>query len=274
MLPNFICIGTYRAGTTWLNSVLSEHSEIFVPSEKELMFFSRYYDRGIDWYRKFFRNAGDSRIIAEICPTYLSHPAAPGLIKRHIPDVKLFACLRNPVDQVYSHYNLGVTRGRYTKPLASLINDRSFPALIHAFHAKYIKGYLEHFDKSQMLILLYDDLVNDPKGFLKSIYHFLNVREYYPKFLNERVNYSRIPRLACLDVLIAKVGTMLRDYNLLGLKMTLNKLRISDKLKRINSNRITTQPMDSGLRVHLNRLFETDKQQLELLIGRDLSGWL
>lgn len=54
MLPNFICIGAYRAGTTWFHSVLSKHPEVFVPSEKELMFFSKYYDRGIDWYQQFF----------------------------------------------------------------------------------------------------------------------------------------------------------------------------------------------------------------------------
>ena len=42
-LPNFICIGAQRAGTTWLHDCLNEHPEVYVPEKKELHFFNSNY---------------------------------------------------------------------------------------------------------------------------------------------------------------------------------------------------------------------------------------
>lgn len=203
----------------------------------------------------------------------LSHPDTPQRIKTHIPDVRLFACLRNPADQVYSQYNLGRVRGKYTKPFDSLVRDENFASLKHVFHAKHINNYLKYFDRSKLLILLYDDMVSDPQGFLKNVYTFLNVNDYYPEFPNRRVNYSREPRSAFLDRFIAGVGTALRESNLLRLKIALNRVGISNKLKEINSRRTTPKPLDPKVREYLNSLYGEDKKRLEILIDRDLSIW-
>ena len=40
-LPDFLCIGAQKAGTSWLNSVLLEHPQIFMPPINELHFFDR-----------------------------------------------------------------------------------------------------------------------------------------------------------------------------------------------------------------------------------------
>jgi len=143
MLPNFICIGTYRAGTTWLHWVLSQHPEVFVPAEKEIMFFSRYYDKGVDWYERFYEHASSEKITAGICPTYLSHPKAAERIFQHLPEVKLFVCLRDPAEQVYSHYKLGYSRGHYNQPFERIVRDDSFSALRHAFYGKHLKIYIK-----------------------------------------------------------------------------------------------------------------------------------
>ena len=273
MLPNFICIGAFRAGTTWLYSVLSRHPQVFTPPEKELLFFSRYYDRGINWYKKFFEDGTDKKIRAEICPAYLSCPEAPQRISKHIPGVKLMACLRNPADQVYSHYNLGLVRGRFTKPFSSLVKDNSFVALQHALYAKHVNNYLRHFDKSQLLVLLYDDLLRDPKGLLKRIYRYLGIDDYCPDFLNKRVNYSREPVLAPLDKFMADIGWILRNRDLMRFKMALNRLGVCNKLKQLNSRRAAIRPMDSKVRQHLNRVFAEDKKALGLMLDTDLSAW-
>jgi len=39
--PDFLGIGAPRAATTWLNSCLSQHSQIYMPPFKELRYFSR-----------------------------------------------------------------------------------------------------------------------------------------------------------------------------------------------------------------------------------------
>ena len=54
MLPDFIAVGTYRAGTTWLHHILQQHEEVCVSEEKEIMYYSHHYQKGVDWYKSFF----------------------------------------------------------------------------------------------------------------------------------------------------------------------------------------------------------------------------
>ena len=37
---NFLCIGTQKAGTTWLHEVLKQHPDIFLPKKKEIHYFN------------------------------------------------------------------------------------------------------------------------------------------------------------------------------------------------------------------------------------------
>ena len=43
-LPDFLCIGAQKAGTSWLNNVLLEHPQVFMPPINELHFFDRVGD--------------------------------------------------------------------------------------------------------------------------------------------------------------------------------------------------------------------------------------
>ena len=54
-LPNFLVIGAMRCGTTLLDQLLRKNSDIYLPQKrKEVHFFDRYYERGIEWYESFF----------------------------------------------------------------------------------------------------------------------------------------------------------------------------------------------------------------------------
>ena len=71
-LPNFLHIGPGKSGSSWLHETLTLHPEVYLSEAKDLYFFSRYYDRGLDWYRKQFRPARPShRVVGEVCPDYL-----------------------------------------------------------------------------------------------------------------------------------------------------------------------------------------------------------
>ena len=56
-LPNFLHLGPGKSGSSWLHETLALHPEVYLSEAKDLYFFSRYYDRGVDWYRKQFRPA-------------------------------------------------------------------------------------------------------------------------------------------------------------------------------------------------------------------------
>lgn len=103
--PNLLCIGAAKAGTTWLANVFSAHPEVFVPPQKELnaLHYADLKDR-LDEYAAYFATAGAARVRGDFSVRYLSSPRAPEAAQRYVPDATVLAVLRNPVDQVQSHY--------------------------------------------------------------------------------------------------------------------------------------------------------------------------
>jgi len=106
-LPNFICLGAAKSGTTTLHDILRQHPEIYVPAFKEPHFFDipENYKNGIDWYQKnYFKNA-NKKVIAEFTPSYFFDKEVPERIFNNLgPEVKFVVLLRHPVDRAYSHY--------------------------------------------------------------------------------------------------------------------------------------------------------------------------
>ena len=106
-LPNFMCIGAAKSGTTTLYDILKQHPEIFTPAFKEPHFFDipENYNNGIEWYEKnYFRNI-NKKIIADFTPSYFFEKQAPERIFNDLgKDMKFVILLRHPVDRAYSHY--------------------------------------------------------------------------------------------------------------------------------------------------------------------------
>ncbi|MBE2169944.1 MULTISPECIES: sulfotransferase [unclassified Cobetia] len=46
MLPNFLCIGSQKAGTSWLYDMLKQHPDIWLPDIKEVHYFDYYFGEG------------------------------------------------------------------------------------------------------------------------------------------------------------------------------------------------------------------------------------
>ena len=106
-LPNFICLGAAKSGTTTLHDILRQHPEIYVPAFKEPHFFDipENYENGIDWYQKnYFKNA-NKKVIAEFTPSYFFDKEVQERIFNNLgSEVKFVVLLRHPVDRAYSHY--------------------------------------------------------------------------------------------------------------------------------------------------------------------------
>lgn len=121
-LPNFLIIGAQKGGTTALYAYLRWHPAVLGPSWKEVSYFDRHYRRGERWYRGHFpnalrvaraeRRAGSAPRVGEASPSYLFHPLAPERVRALVPDVRLIAVLRDPVERAFSHYNHEVALGR------------------------------------------------------------------------------------------------------------------------------------------------------------------
>ena len=129
VLPDFIVIGAAKSGTTSLYGALIDHPFVLpctttdphFQNTKEVHFFDYGFQRGLDWYRSHFplesvrreleAEHGRPFLTGEASPSYISSYWAPGRIRKILPDVKLLAVLRNPVDRAYSQFQMSRRQG-------------------------------------------------------------------------------------------------------------------------------------------------------------------
>jgi hypothetical protein len=166
-LPNFLHLGPGKAGSTWLHETLLRHPEVFLSEAKDLYFFSRYYDRGVDWYEQQFDRATAAHVVVgEISPDYLGSPEAPKRIAATLgPEVQLMVTLREPAERAFSAYlyarKHGLARATFRDTLDAV------PLMLEeGRYATLLRRYREHFDADAIFITMFDDLRADPQAFL------------------------------------------------------------------------------------------------------------
>ncbi len=124
--PNFFVIGAARSGTTSLYHYLKQHPQIYISPVKEPRFFAfkgvadnldSYYEpsgsdivkesiTSFEAYCALFQGVSCEKAIGEASPLYLWSSKACENIHQTIPDAKLIAILRDPVERAFSHFLL------------------------------------------------------------------------------------------------------------------------------------------------------------------------
>jgi len=126
MRPGFLIVGAQRCGTTSTFKMLSQHPAV-LPAvfHKGVHYFDVAYDRGMPWYLGHFptkwaanRVAGriGTAVTGESSPYYMFHPLAAERIARDLPEVRIIAMLRDPVERAYSAHAHELARGFETEP--------------------------------------------------------------------------------------------------------------------------------------------------------------
>jgi len=142
------------------------------------------------WYRSHFPNALHRHRLAglrnrrmltgEATPAYLYHPLAPGRVKAALPNVKLVAILRNPVDRAYSNYQMMIRARRESLTFEDAIRhdgtkSASYSYLRRGRYAEHLARWFEHFDRGRFLILTLDELGADRQAVYDRIFDFLGL---------------------------------------------------------------------------------------------------
>jgi hypothetical protein len=273
-LPNFLGIGVQRAGTTWLYKLLTGHPEVFMPStRKEVRFFDRYYDRGIDWYETFFCSPEDAckyKAIGEISSQYYCSKGCPGRIFNLIPEAKLIIILRHPVTRAYSQYGFVVQRRNFKGSFEEYL-DTQPKSLEKGFYSGYLKKYLKYYNRSQILALLFEDATNDVITTKNKLSDFLDIQvnKFPPGAGRNKVNPSTMPKYQFLYGFGSKIVRQLRRWNL---------EQIVDLVMRTNIQRILRKgkslpPLDKNFKAELSQLFHEDFNEIERCMQIDLSAW-
>ena len=237
------------------------------------MFFSHHYKKGIKWYEGCFSGYKGEKCVGEIAPPYLSDREVPQRIKEDLKSVKLIVTLRNPIDQIQSLYNLWLSRGYVKDEIDTVI--LSEPDLLNnVLYYKHIKSYLRFFNDEQILVLFYEDFLDDPKRFLINIYDFLRIENIFPDDILDFVNRGRVPKSLKFEKVIVKAGDFLRRSGFIRLKGFLNKSGISDFAKALNTSKDGRNFMPDQTRSLIADYVREDIHNLSKQFNRDLSKWV
>lgn len=273
-LPNFLGIGAPRAGTTWLNTLLHSHPDVYTPSLRdEINFFDRYYERGLGWYETLFPGPEDAhryRAIGEVTPQYLEREECPPRIAAALPKGKLIVMLRHPVERAYSQYGLFVQRWNYRGSFRDFLADKP-RALERGFYSHYVKRYLHYFDRGQILALIFEDAVRDVGKAKQQLAEFLDIPvSRFPSGAGSgKVNPSSVPKFQLLYGLVAGTGRRLRRWHLEPIVDFVMRTRIPRALAKGN----TLPPLDGALKSDLSRSYLDEFHELERCLKIDLSRW-
>lgn len=120
--PTFLVVGAQRAGTTSLFRALLEHPHVLRPiMHKGVNYFDVNFHRSWSWYLGHFPLEASTRrsrppgqpgaAVFEASGYYMFHPHAPGRIAEHLPEVRIVAMVRDPVQRAYSAYKHELARG-------------------------------------------------------------------------------------------------------------------------------------------------------------------
>jgi len=294
MLPNFIGLGAPKSATTWLYHCLREHPEVFVADSKEVTFFDYGDISGrLGTYKEHFSRAGDAKAVGEFSTRYLASRRAPRRIKDLIPDAKLIASLRRPADQVFSHYwhlrrqNFHSLDSSSEMPtFEQALVDMGELLLAPAFYYRNLSNWLEHFDRSRIHIILYDDIERAPEKTIQELYKFLGVdASFVPTALlpgSFQMRKGRIPGSKFKEAMHRRVYTFLVRYAYRPLKAFLG-VRRADKIKSALRAREVMELLfhDAGYpcmsaetRAAVSRRFDSDVRELSEFLGRPLDHWL
>jgi hypothetical protein len=176
------------------------------------------YGYSLKWYENHFKSFSKrEQLFFESSPNYIYYESVAKKIHEFYPNIKLILVLRNPIERAYSAWNMykqmfeegkdfESKKGKYPGT-PNLIhkylfkNRNSFPGLAETIkierqlieknpqldepsvlrrgiYVEQIKKYYKYFGKDQLLILGFNELINNLDNTLHKIYQFLGVKKY------------------------------------------------------------------------------------------------
>jgi hypothetical protein len=198
-----LIIGAMKSGTTSLRAYLDAHPQAFCA--REIHFFNKFFDRGPDWYRAQFADAGGVPAVGEKCPEYLYYADVLERIASALPDAKMIVILRNPIDRAYSHYWHERRGGRERLSFPEAIaaepeRMRADPRTPFSYveRGRYLPQ-LEHlfalYPRERVLVLLFEDLEQKPAETFSRACRFLGIDDSVrPDVVGRRTNTYRVHR--------------------------------------------------------------------------------
>jgi len=209
-LPDFLIIGAQRSGTTSLYRYLLAHPQVLPASpSKGVHYFDKHPEKSLRWYRAHFPTAAARRkrearfggpiVTGEGSPYYLFHPHVPARAAAAVPDARIIAMLRDPVERAYSHYQQEYARGfedaetferaidlepeRLAGERERMLADPAYQSHELQHHSYIARGeYVDqlqawraHYPEQQVHVICAERFFADPAGAYAGVLRFLGL---------------------------------------------------------------------------------------------------
>jgi Sulfotransferase domain len=251
---DFIVIGAQKAGTTTLWQLLRDHPQLWLPETKEAPYFSHseVYARGWEAYLRRLEAPAESGVLrGTVTPHYMHgwHDAdtrtVAARIARQLPDVRLVALLRDPIERARSQHAMAAARGRERRGAGQALSELLHPEALRAARAwpddtnsyvvqgeygRILGEYLSFFEQGALHIEQSANLAREPVQTVRRILRFLEVRsDFEPVAPFQRAfaggNRERV-REEDLRVLLSGVDTATEDQRAAAVEAWLAQHRL------------------------------------------------
>src|SRR5687768_4922583 len=204
--PDFLVIGAPKAGTTALHAALAQHPDVFVSDPKEPKYWlcdgapppawsgpgDKHSQQEWIWradrYFPLFEPAAEHQVRGESTPFYLWSRGAHRRIAEDLPDVRLVAVVRDPIDRAYSNWMHLWSDG--LEPESDFVTafDREAERVRAGWapfwryrelgrYGEQLQHLHRYVDPARVLVVRYRDLVDEPRETVDRVSRFLGIRE-------------------------------------------------------------------------------------------------
>lgn len=262
------------------------------PRKETNFFVYQNVDQRMPEYERQFQGAEGAKAVGEFSVRYLASSVAPLRVRRYIPDARIIVSLRNPIDQINSHY-WHLQRQNFHQWQADLRPGsleealERFPQYLlePAYYHRNLQRWVAEFDRTQILILLYDDICNCPERIVGELYRHVGVDpDFRPPTLHERgskVRRGTSPRGELSDGIRALTYGFLNRWIYYPLKRVFGVSAAYRLQEAFGSRKIIEgifrqegyPVMSVANRDRIRSLLAEEIRGVEEMTGRDLSAW-
>ena len=294
----FIISGVNKAGTTSLFTWLAAHPEICSPFVKQTFFFldkewqksfglqAVYdYEKGFEEFENYYRDYKPGTHKLDASPEYLYAPETPARLCQFLKDKDgyIIFILRNPVQRFITLYYYGKQQTIIPQSMNfadffeasknyTANKNTSLIAYETGFYSKYIERFLQHFNKEQIKIYFFEDMVADAKAFMKNVSSSIGIDETFYYTFNFEAQHKTI---ALKSTLLARFYNAPRSLyiklfynNKIGFAFAqLLKRTITKQYRKLNMGTLQKEELPPETLEFLQDAYKDEKNKLENLLG-------
>lgn len=274
-VPFALLMGPQRSGTTWVDRYLRSRGDICLPDEvKEVFFFDRNFDRGINFYKDHFNSLPSHILAMEITATSFDHPEAPKRVYDIFgKNIRLVCPLRHPVIRSYSLYLHYLRYGIVSGTLEEAVEQ--VPQILESsYYSQHLKRWFDIFGKENITILYQEELEKDQQGFVRHLCEGLGIHHVPPsEEVQGRYNITTFSKFGPLALAAQKLSDFLRYYKLYFIINFAKSIGIKKLIfgkERPDAQKENIPPDDL---IWLNNKLEKEIEKFEELAGHSVPFW-